>query len=250
MPTVKRAIRNGNTVGPGIAKHGYVLPATSSAVMHAHTHFPKSVQEPEGQPVLKTGKYSGKLGGRVTKGKWKGFPIFTLKLEERATCPTSCKQWLSCYGNNMPFAHRFRHGPKLMEAISRETRDLARLYPRGFVVRLHDLGDFYSIGYVNLWIGMLRLYEPLHIFGYTARQEFERDQVSRALQRAQMAFWPRFAIRWSDGASLTRSTIAIAKVQDKPTDAIICPAQTHPHIRCGSCGLCWTTERRIAFLQH
>ena len=42
----------------------------------------------------------------VTKGRWRGYPVFTLTLEERATCPSYCEQWDECYGNNMPFGAR------------------------------------------------------------------------------------------------------------------------------------------------
>ena len=48
-----------------------------------------------------------KLGKKVTKGKFNGFPIFTVTLQERATCPTDCIHWSNCYGNNMPFATRY-----------------------------------------------------------------------------------------------------------------------------------------------
>ncbi len=258
IPTVKRAMRNGSTLGPGIAKRGLVLPEAHRAVVaavsfHAGNRMrdgKPALRDVDGEAVIKSGVYSGKLGRMVTKGWWRGFPIYTLKLEERATCPQSCRQWRSCYGNNMPFAHRYRHGPALEAAIVREVQALARRHPRGFVIRLHDLGDFYSLGYVNLWLDMLRLYPPLHVFGYTARQDFETDQISRAIERAQRSWWPRFAIRWSDGERALRSTIAIEKVSDCPSDAIICPAQTGKTQRCGTCGLCWTTERRIAFLQH
>jgi hypothetical protein len=49
-----------------------------------------------------------KLGKKVTKGHLKGARIFTLTLEERATCDSECEHWLDCYGNNMPFGHRFK----------------------------------------------------------------------------------------------------------------------------------------------
>ena len=42
----------------------------------------------------------------VKKGKFAGYVIFTLTLEERATCPRDCFHWDNCYGNNMAFAHR------------------------------------------------------------------------------------------------------------------------------------------------
>jgi len=252
IPTVKRAMRRGSTMGPGIShKGGLTLKAGHVAAEEARTFFGERVMRDADQgPVLKTGLYSGKLGARVTKGWWKGFPIYTMKLEERATCPSTCKQWLSCYGNNMPFAHRYRHGPALERAIVGEVAVLSARHPRGFVVRLHDLGDFYSEHYAYLWGGLVGHHKQLHIFGYTARQDLKADPTARAIRYLTDMYWPRFAIRMSDGAGLVRNTIAIAKVPDRPDDAIICPAQTQRVARCGDCGLCWTSERRIAFLQH
>ncbi len=52
--------------------------------------------------ALKSGGNNRKIGGVILKGHWKGFPIYGLTLEERATCPTSCHHWRSCYGNRMP----------------------------------------------------------------------------------------------------------------------------------------------------
>ena len=80
----------------------------------------------------------------ITKGKWKGFPVFGLTLEERATCPRSCEQWLSCYGNGMGQrrAYRYEHGPKLLEALDKELGILSS-EPKtrnGFAIRLHTLG--------------------------------------------------------------------------------------------------------------
>jgi hypothetical protein len=250
IPTVKRALRRGSTMGPGTASRGLVLKPDHPAAQDARSFFSKAMRDAGQGPVLKTGMYSGKLGARVTKGWWKGMPIYALKLEERATCPSSCRQWLTCYGNNMPFAHRYRHGKELEYAILDEVGDLSRRHQRGFVVRLHDLGDFYSEHYAYLWGGLVGAYKQLHVFGYTARQDLKNDPTARAVKYLTDMYWPRFAIRWSDGVGTTRNTIAIEKASDRPDDAIICPAQTHRLERCGDCGLCWTTERRIAFLQH
>src|SRR5262249_24811065 len=35
----------------------------------------------------------------------------TLTLEERATCPTTCRHWRDCYGNKMHRAQRWQRGP-------------------------------------------------------------------------------------------------------------------------------------------
>jgi hypothetical protein len=251
IPTVKRAMRNGSTLGPGIGgRGGYTLPENSQTARDARTMYDGTLRDPDHGPVLKTGLYSGKLGGRITKGWWKGFPIYTLKLEERATCPTSCQNWLRCYGNNMPFAFRYHHGQALEFALLDEVKALAEKHSKGFAVRLHDLGDFYSETYAYLWGGLVGRYPQLHVFGYTARLDVKRDPIARAIASLTWLYWPRFAIRQSDGPGTRRNTTTIAHVPDRPEDAIICPAQTHPKIKCGSCGLCWTTERRIAFLQH
>lgn len=59
--------------------------------------------------MLKRGKQNKKLGDKITIKMWKGMTMYSLTLEERATCPTDCEQWDNCYGDNMPFAHRFDH---------------------------------------------------------------------------------------------------------------------------------------------
>ena len=89
-----------------------------------------------------------KLGKRVTKGKLKGFPIFTLTLEERATCPASCIHWGDCYGNNMMNAIRYKGDQALLDQIESDLAYYQAKYPKGFLVRLHILGDFYSVAYV------------------------------------------------------------------------------------------------------
>ena len=85
----------------------------------------------------------------VKKGKFKGYVIFTLTLEERATCPRECYHWDNCYGNNMAFAHRIEHGPALEAKLGEEIAELCATY-KGVIIRLHVLGDFYSVDYVLL----------------------------------------------------------------------------------------------------
>jgi hypothetical protein len=90
-------------------RHGIVLNASHPAILDARTIFPTTVNEvghPRLKRLLKGGENSRKIGKTVTKGKLKGFPIFTLTLEERATCPRTCEVFDSCYGNGMPYAQR------------------------------------------------------------------------------------------------------------------------------------------------
>ena len=66
--------------------------------------------KPAGDAPLVSGHSNVKIGRDVRKGKlFRGYWIFTLTLEERATCPRSCFHWDTCYGNNMPFSKRINH---------------------------------------------------------------------------------------------------------------------------------------------
>jgi hypothetical protein len=191
------------------------------------------------------------LGPFVRKGKWKGFPIFSLTLEERATCPRTCSQWLTCYGNNMGRSIRYEAGPVLEAQIWRELIALQKQEPQGFVVRLHILGDFYSVNYVRMWKRALQTFPALHVFGYTARNSLpgrkNPDPIGVAIEDLRTRMWDRFAVRTS-GAHTGPRTKVIADEKDKG-DAIVCPAQTRGRT-CATCALCWSTRKPIAFLQH
>jgi hypothetical protein len=73
-----------------------VRPIVLSALHPAHRSgrsiFPTRVYDPsEVGRVLKDGHQSRKIGKVVMKGARRGWPIFTLTLEERATCPRECR---------------------------------------------------------------------------------------------------------------------------------------------------------------
>ena len=61
------------------------------AIMAGRTLYPQAVRVAGdgGRWALKSGAHQRKIGADIRKGRWKGFPIFGLSLEERATCPTS-----------------------------------------------------------------------------------------------------------------------------------------------------------------
>lgn len=238
------------------ASHKVASPASMPAVDNpafdeARTIFVSTVVDVEGlNNVFVEGKNSRKIGGRITKGPTSGFPIFTLTLEERKTCPV-CAHWRSCYGNNMHLAKRVRHGAAFEERIAAELSILQSRFPRGFAIRLHVLGDFYSVEYVRLWESFLARFPAMFVFGFTARWRPE-DPIARELIGLVMREWDtgRFRVRFSDAPVDECSTVSIEHPRQKPADAIICPAQTGKTESCGTCGLCWHTRRRIAFLTH
>jgi hypothetical protein len=225
------------------------------AAVSARTKFTTTVREPAWHDaVLKPGHHQRKLGGLVTKGAWKGFPIFSLTLEERATCPRSCMMWLRCYGNSMGMARRWQKGPMLERSIEDELGKLQRRYPRGFVVRLHILGDFYSLDYVRFWVRMGKSFPALRVFGYTAHEV--SSPIGALIRATANANWDRFAIRTS-GALRGLRTVVVDTYEDATRlGAIVCPAQSEKlaaagkQISCGSCTLCWSSKRAVGFLLH
>lgn len=240
--------RFGTTHGKAGSRQGgpVVLGALDPAHRYGRTIFSSRVFDPgEVGRVLKDGHQSRKIGKFVTKGKRAGWPIFTLTLEERATCPRDCKAWGFCYGNNMQAAERIVAGPELEAALWSELEKLQADHPGGFMVRLHVLGDFYSLGYVALWNRALEAFPALHVFGFTAHDP--NSGIGSLIMRLVMRDWSRFAVRFSghDGPELGSQLQPDAHPQ-----AIPCPAQTGATDCCATCALCWHSRRSISFARH
>lgn len=200
--------------------------------------------------ILTSGHNNRKIGAFVTKGKWKGFPIYTLTLEERATCPRSCLHWLDCYGNKMNWPTRWMADADLIPAIARDLRCVADKNPAGFVVRLHVLGDFFSSSYAKQWACWLDEFPGLRIFGYTAW--LPDTPIGKVVADLAESCWDRFAVRTSngDGDLRTTRTTYEPNASGELAGGIVCPAQTGKAECCGTCALCWQTQRPIVFLAH
>ena len=187
---------------------------------------------------------NAKLGRRISKGRWKGMPLFTVTLEERATCPISCQHWKDCYGNHLHLATRYDADENLIPRIKLELAQLAAKYPNGFSIRLHVLGDFYSTEYVAMWADALNTYPNLHVWGYTARID-TGDDISDALSAIDN---PRWQVR---NSGLAGDMGALSEDHpDIPATAFVCPQQTAKTKECGTCGACWSTTRSVVFLNH
>lgn len=254
-PTVNRSRR--------FASHGAPDPNDSqhlrldhAAVVGNTTRYPGMVRLANGtERVLKSGEHNTKIGGRVRKGALKGAPIFTLTLTERATCPRSCAQYLNCYGNRMHLARRFEAGPDLERELVAEIAELSGLYPDGFIVRAHILGDFYSQEYVWLWADFLKRHAPLNVFGFT--HWHPGTKIGDTVRIVRDMFWPRFAIRFSNLFG-DRNAVVLPALPVKPKvgNGIVCPEQWDAikgcknDRHCGTCALCWSTDKPIVFVEH
>lgn len=220
------------------------------AARYGHSIFAARRRLPHLGAVLKSGEHSRKIGGRVTKGPWRGMPIYTLTLEERRTCPRDCSHWLTCYGNKMNWSERIAEGPALERQLALELAELSRRHSGGFVVRLHVLGDFYSERYVAFWARALDRHPELHCFGYTARDPVS-DPIGVQLDTLSRRRWDRFAIRFSNRWLADRSAVTLWRPgRVPPQQGTICPAQTGQTECCGTCGLCWNSRRNIFFQVH
>lgn len=228
---------------------GIVLAPGHAAVAEARTIFPTTVNEvghPRLKRLLKSGHNSRKIGKVVTKGKLRGFPIYTLTLEERATCPRTCEVFESCYGNGMPYAQRIKHGREFERALWEELAAHQERHPNGFLVRLHVLGDFYSVRYARLWAEALEAYPALHIFGYTARAP--KSAIGQVVCE-MLGVWPaRFHVRFSGWNGPKNGSVVVDHAED--AQHVVCPAQTGKTDCCATCALCWHSDRTVAFLRH
>ena len=223
--------------------------------MKISTRFQKSIKSPSLDLLaLKKGSSNKKLGFKVTAKKWTGKRLYSLTLVERETCPTTCHHWVDCYGNNMPFAHRFST-IGLTAKLDKEIEMLMEKHKKGIVIRLHVLGDFYSESYVRFWKEQLVKHPLLCLFGYTARKG---DNIAHAIWR--MNHPDRCVIRHSgnkdyDGKLFsTQETFkenwSYAADESFEGKSFDCPEQTGKIKDCASCGLCWMTTKTVRFATH
>lgn len=238
------------------------LPPGHAAVANGRTMFPSTVWDAKDVPrVLVAGENNRKIGDRIAKGPWAGFRVFTLTLEERATCPASCGLLRECFGNGMHLARRVAHGPVLIERLDAKLRHHARENPGGFAVRVHVLGDFYDLEYLRAWVHWMRDIPQLHVWGYTAHAPASR--LGALIEEAN-EWWPdRWVVRFSrnptpGGEPGLREATTVWAGDDGALPALapgslMCPTSLDKTACCATCGLCWSPEMaatRIVFLGH
>lgn len=218
-------------------------------VKQGRTKFPSRVmQTSEMTNLLVSGHSNIKIGRDVRKGHLNGYWIYTLSLEERKTCPSTCRHWQTCYGSNMPFAKRVDHtDPQFLPRLEAEIAVLCKKR-YGVLIRLHALGDFYSSEYVAFWDRMLRKHKNLSLFGYSAHPN--KSTIGWTLHHLRMEWGKRAMIRTSDGPYPTMATVSIGSEEGKPANAFICPEQTGKVQCCATCGACWSTTKNVAFMEH
>lgn len=228
------------------------------ALREGHTIFPTRVFDASKlDRVLISGINNAKLGKTITKGPWAGSPFYHLSLEERATCPRSCPVWDACYGNGMPAATRVRYNANLMRALDTQLNGLNQKHPGGFAVRLHVLGDFPDLDYVQAWIGFSDKYKALQIEGYTAHPR--TSEIGQAIWQMNLKRPKRWQIRNSVALDAPYEAMQVSTLWDGAStppadmDAIVCPQELGKTACCSTCALCWSPamhNKRVLFLGH
>ena len=238
------------------------LPKDHAALVGDRTLFPSTVvdvTESFAGRLLVSGKNNRKLGERVLTGKFRGFALYGLSLEERATCPRDCDARAFCYGNGMQMARRHRIVD--LDVFNRFLEhDVATILAGGvdgLLVRLHVLGDFPSVEYVAMWSDLLAEYPKLACYGYTHRRitADSGDEVGDAVAALKQQYPDRFRIRWSDAKSQPDGAVIVDYIpgDSRLREGLVCPAQTDDTACCASCGLCWEGHARrdaIVFVKH
>jgi len=192
----------------------------------------------------------------VKKGKFKGYKMFTLTLEERATCPKTCFHWSTCFGNNMPFAHRIDHtNEALLEQRLEQDLEVYCSKNFGVLLRTHVLGDFFSLRYISFWERMLKKFPNLALYGYTAYLPTDNNKdyasIGKAIRELNKRFGNRFAIRFSNLPSQSFSANSFDIVKEEKGKTIVCPEQTKKTDNCTTCALCWDCPtKQILFITH
>jgi len=213
------------------------------------TRYRKGVKAPS-LSMLKRGKQNKKLGDKVSVKKWKGMTMYSLTLEERATCPPDCEQWDNCYGDNMPFAHRFDHtDPNFIPQLEQQLSDLNHKHQEGFVVRLHVLGDFYDPFYVMQWQLWLHQFKNMNVFGYT--HHTSTSALGLFINNINRLHHDRFRVRFSDDWDTEFSAHVIqSKDLEYVEQGVICPEQLGKTDSCATCGYCWSSTNPVVFIEH
>ena len=195
-----------------------------------------------------------KLGKVVKKGIYKKKPLYSLSLVEREMgCPKQCLHWQDCYGNNMPFAHRFKTDNDMIfcNILNTEVFNLLKKHKQGIHIRLHVLGDFFSSYYINWWLALLTCYENVSVYGYTAHNPHSVLGLEVKDVIKKIGF-NRFAVRFSNAnVKLSANSVELIERKNVNLKSIPCPEQYGRVANCVSCALCWIKNvNQISFKTH
>lgn len=209
------------------------------------------------RPLLKDGNEKtgthGKFGAvRITKG----LPVHDCP-DATPECSRACyaikfATWGSLKQGMAGHYSRLAHeDPERLHQLLRRDIQATLVYePDGFLLRIHEAGDFVSAAHAEVYDRLAREFENVTFFGYS------RAWVSPAIAAvlARMNNLPNVAIRESLDRDRYRGTglAPVAYFGPKglePERAFMCPEQLGGP-KCADCGLCWRVTLPVIFRQH
>ena len=207
------------------------------------SQYEKTIKSPLDTKIIKSIKNNRKMGGGkyslIQKGKYIGLPFYKISLEERTTCPDTCKIRDKCYGNNMPFAHRIDHThPLFYNKLALEIDNLNMINPLGYVIRLHELGDFFDGKYIMWWFTNVSRCPKIKLIGFTAHKSDSPMGLSIKLLNSL------------DNVDIRFSGEDTVITDEKIDGTFACPAQISTKINCANCTLCWESDLPVRFKEH
>ena len=181
--------------------------------------------------------------------------VFVWNLPAMATCP-GASSWCSnaCY-NADPRIEKFPvsewiqnwawaiHRPdELRAALLRQIREA----PPPTAVRIHSSGDFFSVGYIDLWLSIVQLSPASQFWAYT--RSWVRDDLRQGLDRLRLQENVELFASWDmtmrpAPKGWRRSIVVDPESETIIRDAdlsLVCPEQDGLLPNCASCGYCFT----------
>ena len=235
-------------------KTDFIQPATMAAI-HDLSHADDA--ELRYRPLLKTGNDKtgthGRYGAvRITKG----LPIHDCP-DATPECRRVCyavkfATWASKKQGVAGHYSRLAHEDpeRLYQLLRRDVQATMVYEPDGFLLRIHEAGDFVSAVHAKVYDRLARESPTVTFFGYS--RAWVNQAIAAVLTR--MNDLPNVSIRESLDRDRPRGT-GLAPLAYfgpdafEPARAFKCPEQLGGP-KCADCGLCWRVSVPVVFRQH
>ena len=132
---------------------------------------------------------------------------------------------------------------------------LRKQMPQGrAVLRIHESGDFFSVGYIRMWARVIASFPEVQFYAYTRswRVETFRNELQQAAELSNFHLWGSTDSETGPAPGGWRDAYMMPKGTQRAERYATCPEQTGTQPDCSTCTLCWVAkpEARLAFIKH
>ena len=235
-------------------RHDFSQPATVAAI---HALSREHDHELRHTSLLKAGNSkTGTQGNYGAVRITKGLPVHDCP-DATPACSRACyalkfatwgtlKQGIA--GHYSRLAHE--DPERLYQLLRRDVQATLVYEPDGFLLRVHEAGDFVSPAHAAVYVRLAAEYPAVTFFGYS-RAWTNQSIVPHLITLNEL---PNVTIRESIDESRPTGT-GLAPVayfgpkEMEPAGPFRCPEQLGGP-KCADCGLCWRVNRPVVFQQH